>query len=125
VYEFEGNPNTHISGVVHPKLRISWSRRRAWHGETVSIQVRTELVNDGTQVKLEIHSDDGKLALDTFDKETITGNKLDKDYKIDWKSKKLKKDPHTFVVKATIKTPSLTAQSAQIGVDLAPPQFSA
>ena len=125
MYEFEGEHDTLISGVVHPKLQVAWSRRRAWNGETVTIQVRTELVNDGTEVKLEIHSQDGKVAIDTFEKETITGNKLDKPYKIDWKAKNLKEDPHQFVVKATVKALSLTADSATMAVDLVPPVFSA
>jgi hypothetical protein len=125
LYEFESAQDNLIIGVVQPKLQVAWSRRRAWHLETVSIQVRTELVNDGTALKLVIHSHDGKVVIDTFDAETITGNKLDKDYKIDWKTKNLKEDPHTFLVKATIKDLSLTAESAALAVDLVAPQFSA
>lgn len=125
MYEFEGNQDSLIIGVVQPKLQVAWSRRRAWHLETISIQVRSELVNDGTTVKLVVHSQDGKLVIDTFDSETITGNKLDKVYKIDWNSKSLKENPHTFTVTATVKSPPLTAESAVLAVDLVPPQFSA
>lgn len=125
MYEFEDNQDTLIQGVVQPKLEVAWSRRRAWHGETVSIQVRSELVKDGTPVKIEVHSSDGKVAIVTFDKEKITGNKLDKDYKIDWHAKKLKADPYKFVAKATVAAFSLTAESEDLAVDLTPPLFSA
>ena len=54
MYEFEDVHNKLIPGVVTPKIQVTWSRHRAWHGETVSILVRTELVKDGTKVKLEI-----------------------------------------------------------------------
>jgi len=125
VYEFEDDQDKLIPGVVQPKLLVAWSRRRAWHLETVTIQVRSELVKDGTEVKLEVQSHDGKVSIVAFEKETITGNKLDKEYKIDWKDKKLKEEPYKFVVKATVKDPPLTAESADLAVDLSPPLFSA
>lgn len=125
VYEFEKSQDHLIQGVVTPKLIAAWSRRRAWHGETVTIQIRSELIIDGTTVKLEVKSEDLKLTMDTFASETITGNKLDKDYKIDWASKKPKETPNTFVIVATITAPHLTATSAAMAVDLSMPVFSA
>ena len=124
MYEFEDNHNTLIPGVVTPKLQVSWSRHRAWHGDTVAILVRTELVKNGTKVKLEIHVKDGQ-SLDTLDKGTITDNRHTKIYKIDWKNKKLKADVREILVTATIKDLDLTADSDPLLVDLVPPLFSA
>jgi hypothetical protein len=124
-YDFEGDQDTLIQAVVHPKLHVEWSQRRAWHGQTLTIQVRSELLNDGTTVKLEVQSENGK-AVDTFAAETINGNKLDKPYKIDWSAKNLPEDPHKFVVKATVTAPvALNAQSEPLAVDLVVPLFSA
>lgn len=125
LYEFENAQDHLIPGVVTPKLQVAWSRRRAWHGETVTLQVRSELINDGTSVKLEVKSQDGSLTMDTFAAETITGNKLDKAYKIDWAAKKPKETPNTFVIVATVTTPHLTATSPVMTVDLSKPLFSA
>jgi hypothetical protein len=124
VYEWEDVHNTLISGIVTPKIQVTWSRHRAWHGETVKILVRTDLVKDGTKVKLEIKSKDGK-TLDTLDKGNITANANNQDYKIDWKAKKLTPDTKEFVVTASIKDPALTADSESMFVDLVPPLFSA
>jgi hypothetical protein len=106
MYEFEDVHDTLIPGVVTPTIQVTWSRHRAWHSETVKILVRTELVKDGTKVKLEIKTEGGKL-LDTLDKGTIAGNASDQDYKIDWKAKNLKPDTAEVVVTATIKFPSM------------------
>jgi len=125
MYEFEGEQDTLIQATVHPRLHVEWSQRHAWHGQTVTIQVRSELLNDGTAVKLDVQDKDGKV-LDTFAAETLTGNKLDKPYKIDWSAKNLPEDPHTFVVKATVTAPvALHAQSEPMAVDLVVPLFSA
>jgi hypothetical protein len=124
LYEFEDNHNTLIPGVVTPMLQVSWSRHRAWHGETITVLVRTELVKNGTKVKLEIHVKDGK-SLDTLDKGTIADNRLGMIYKIDWKSKKLLADVREILVTATIKDLDLTAESDPLLVDLVPPLFSA
>lgn len=124
MYEFEDNHNALIPGVVTPTLQVSWARHRAWHGETFTILVRTELVKNGTKVKLEIHVKDGQ-SLDTLDKGTITDNRHTKIYKIDWKNKKLKADVREILVTATIKDLDLTADSDPLLVDLVPPLFSA
>jgi hypothetical protein len=124
LYEFEDVHNTLISGVVTPGIQVTWSRHRAWHGETVSILVRTELVKDGTRLKLEIKVKDDKL-LDSLDKGTIAGNANSQTYKIDWKGKKLTADATEFVVTATIKDYGITADSESLFVDVVPPMFSA
>lgn len=124
MYEFEDEHNKLIPGVVTPKIQVTWSRHRAWHGETVRVLVRTELVKDGTKVKLEIKVKDGK-SLATLEKGTMTGNANDQDYKLDWKDLKLKPDVTAVVVTASIKDLSLTADSEDLLVDLVPPMFSA
>jgi hypothetical protein len=123
MYEFESFHNSLITGVVTPKVQVSWARHRAWHKDTVRILVRTELVKDGTKVKLEIKLKGGK-SLDTLDKGTISGNANSQNYLIDWKSKKL--DPVTaeVVVTATIKDLALTADSESLFVDVIPPLLS-
>jgi len=123
MYEFENFQNNVILGVVTPKLQVSWSRHRAWHKETVRILVRTELIKDGTKVKLEIKTKAGK-TIDTLDKGTLSGNANNQDYKIEWKDKKL--DPVTaeVVVTASIKDPALTADSEPLFVDVVPPVLS-
>jgi hypothetical protein len=124
MYEFEDDHNTLIPGVIAPKIQVTWSRHRAWHGETVSILVRTEFVKDGTKLKLEIRVKDDKL-LDSLEKGTITSNANSQDYKIDWKAKKLKPDVTEVVVTASLKDPAITADSESLFVDLVPPMFSA
>jgi hypothetical protein len=124
MYEFEDVHDTLIPGVVTPKIQVTWSRHRAWHAETVGILVRTEVVKDGTKVKLEIKTKGGKL-LDTLDKGTIAGNANDQNYKIDWKTKQLKPETAEVVVTAAIKELKLTADSEPMFVDLVPPMFSA
>jgi hypothetical protein len=123
MYEFENFHNNLVTGIVTPKIQVSWSRHRAWHKDTVRILVRTELVKDGTKVKLEIKIKGGK-SLDTLDKGTISGNANSQDYQIEWKSKKL--DPVTaeVVVTATIKDLALTADSESMFVDVIPPLLS-
>ena len=124
MYEFDDDHNKLLSGVVTPKLQVAWSRQRAWHGDTVHILVRTELVKDGTKLKLEVKAKDGK-SLDTLDKGTVTNNANDQSYKLDWKDKKLKADVTEVVVTASIKDPAVTVTSASLFVDLVPPVFSA
>jgi hypothetical protein len=123
MYEFEDVHNTLIKGVLTPKIQVTWSRHRAWHGETLKILVRTELVKDGTKVKLEIKTKGGK-TLHTLEKGSITGNANNQDYKIDWKSKRLKSEEGEVVVTASVKDPALTADSEPMLVDLEPPLFS-
>ena len=89
----------------------------------MKILVRTELVKDGTKVKLEIKAKGGK-TLDTLAKGAINNNANDQDYKIDWKSKKLKPEEGEVVVTASTKDPDLSADSEPMLVDLMPPLFS-
>ena len=45
--------------VVHPAItRAYWSKRRAWHGEKLTLFVETKHIPDGTTVKLEVWEDD-------------------------------------------------------------------
>ncbi len=122
MHDFRNVHNNKISGQVHPRLQISWSVHRAWHGDTVKILATTEHVKDGTKIKLEITT--AGQTIDTLDKETITGNHLDKDYPINWKKINLPPKAGNFLVKGTIQTLNLTATSPALTVDLEAPTFS-
>jgi hypothetical protein len=122
MYNFLNVHNNLIPGRVPPKLQVNWSAHRAWHGDTVKILVRTEHVKDGTTIKLEIKTKG--QSIDSFDKEKINSNALDKDYLIDWKKKKLPAGAGDFVITGTIKDLNITATSPALTVDLAPPAFS-
>lgn len=122
MHDFRNVHNNKISGQVQPKLQVSWSVHRAWHGDTVKILARTEHVKDGTKIKLEITTAGQTIA--TFDKETITGNRLDKDYPINWKKTNLPPKAGDFLVKGTIQTLNLIATSPALTVDLEAPTLS-
>jgi hypothetical protein len=122
-HEVEDNHNTTIVAKIKPALRVAWMRTRAWHGEEVTIAVRTEMVKDGAKLKLEIYPK-GNAVIDTIDNETIDKNKKDKKYKIDWKDKTLPQGVSEFLVKATLTDFALSADSDPLVVDLVPPAFS-
>jgi hypothetical protein len=124
VYEFENDHNNLIRGTVEPKLQVDWSVHRAWHGETVKILVRSECVKDGSKIRLEIKPRD-ESVIEILDKDVITGNKLDKDYTINWKDHDVAADAKEFVVTAVIPDFALIAVSPSLYVDLVPPMFSA
>ncbi len=123
MYEFEQDHNNLIPAQVTPTLQVNWSQHRAWHGDTVKILVRTQMVNDGTKVKLEVKPKGG-TPIESFTKDTVTGNTLDKDYKIDWKKLQVPEDSQEFVVTATLTDFNVTADSDSLFVDLVPPLFS-
>jgi len=121
---FENDHNNLIQGTVQPQLQVDWSVHRAWHGDTVKILVRTQAVKDGSKIKLEIKPIE-RSVIEILDKDVITGNKLDKDYTINWKNAKLASDAKEFVVTAVIVDFGLLAVSPSLFVDLIPPLFSA
>ncbi len=123
--QFETDHDVPKVGQISRKLRVEWSKRRAWHGEHVAIHVRSENIEDGLAVELTIQGTDG-TEVAKINAGTLAGNKLDHDYTIDWKAKVLPAGLTRFVVVAATKAPDLTSpESLGLEVDLAPPIFSA
>lgn len=123
--QFETDHDVPKAGQISRKLRVEWSKRRTWHGEQVTIRVRSENVEDGLAVEVTIQGTDG-TEVEKVNAGTLAGNKLDHAYTIQWKDKVLPAGLTQFVVVAATKTPDLTSpQSLPLHVDLAPPVFSA
>ena len=122
-HKAEGDHNTTLTVKVKPALRVAWNRARAWHGDKVTIVVRTDIVKNGAKLKLEI-SPKGSAVIDTISGETIQENKKDKEYTIDWKAKTLPADIAEYIVKATLEEFAISAESKPLLVDLKPPAFS-
>jgi hypothetical protein len=106
-------------------LGVSWSRARSWHGEDVTIQVRSSRVVNGGQITLEIFPVGHPNALDTLPTQTMNGATLDHVYTIDWKAKAVPAGAARFVVRATLAVPKIVSpDSDPLAVDLTPPLFS-
>jgi hypothetical protein len=109
-------------GKVTRVVTVGWSRRRAWHGETVKACVRTELVPDGAKVEIRVLSEGNSTELAKLEGDIADG-KLDKDYTIDFDGKPLPEGETRFVLKAKIDKLESHASPALV-VDLAAPIFS-
>jgi hypothetical protein len=100
-----------------------WSQRRAWHGDTVKIQLRTELVKDNTAVELQVMSDiDGEV--DTVTGKKVTDESLDSDYEIAWKGKPFG-ERREFKVGGKVGEKLQADPSRLLYIDLDEPVFSA
>jgi hypothetical protein len=112
--------------VLTPVLRVSWSQPRCWHGDNVTILVRSIYVKDGGEITLNIYAVGNANAFDTIQHLTINGNSLDHPYTVDWKNKVVPPNSTSFQVKATLTTPAIDSPvSAAMAVDLVVPVFSA
>lgn len=123
---YEGPQDTLIHAVVTPALRVAWTRRRCWHGETVGITVRTECFKgDKVDLKLTIQDSAG-TAIDTIDL-TVKDPGLVHDYPVKWQPKQdlLSAERYLFTVKAQIAAYGLEALSEPLAVDVEPPLLSA
>lgn len=109
-----------------PVLRVSWSRQRAWHGETVSIRVRSANVQPASVIELRI-GPVGAPAFDTVLALALNAGALDHNYVIDWRPPQAVPAGATdFVVVARLPAYNVdSAPSAPMQVDLSPPMFSA
>jgi hypothetical protein len=76
-----GPTNVVTPGTVTRSARLIWSQRRAWPGDKVKMQLRTELVKDDTDAELRVLDADGK-EIDKVSGKKVTGQSLDNDYEI-------------------------------------------
>ncbi len=101
-----------------------WSKKRAYHGEDVTLSVRTENVPDGTAVEIIITPTGGGEVVDTIKGLSIKASQVDHKYTIKWKDKPLPKTGHGFVFRAVIGKLK-SSESSVLLVDVEPPVFSA
>lgn len=123
--QFEQDHNNAVPAPLTPTVRVSWSRARAWHGETVVIRVRCQFAPDGTQLALDIATAAG-AAVETVANLTINGGRLDHNYVLDWKAIAIAAGSEAFQVVARLpQYPISSPPSPALAVDVAPPLFSA
>jgi len=123
--DYESLQDTKIQGQVIPVAIVEWSRLRAWHGDKVTIAVRTSQVPDGSTVTVKILTKDGNTEVDTVGGLSVSGSKVDHDYAIQWKDKSVSADKNAYVLKASIDDPKVdSALSPPLMVDLEPPVLS-
>jgi hypothetical protein len=124
--DYENSQDTTITAVVTPAILVEWSRVRAWHGDVVSIAVRTSLVPDGTAVVVKVLTKTDNSEVDSIEGLSIAGSKVDHDYTIQWKEKGVTAKNQEFVLKAVITTePKMESTlSPALVVDLATPVWS-
>lgn len=109
-----------------PELRVSWSQPRCWHGDTVTISIRSSYVKDGSIVDLEIFPVGNVNALDAVAGLVLNGNSLDHPYVVDWKALAIPPNSIQFNIVATLRVPAIVSPpSDPMGVDLVDPIFSA
>jgi len=122
---FENDHNNAVPAPLTPTVRASWSRARAWHGETVVIHVRCQFAPDGTQLALDVSTAAGVLV-ETVGNLTINGGTLDHNYVLDWKAIAIAAGSELFQVVARLpQYPVSSPASPTLAVDVAPPLFSA
>lgn len=123
--EIEGDHNSTLTVTVKPTLVAQWSRSRCWHGEKVTIAVRSSFVPDGTTVELKILTKDGLAEFVSIKDQKINGSKLDHSYTIDWKDNPPPDGKYEFVVQAITTDPAVTSpNSLPLAVDLVSPVHS-
>jgi hypothetical protein len=122
--KFVGPHNAPNPGKIAKVGLVFWSKKRAFHGEDVTLSVRTENVPDGTAVELTIVPVGGGEVVDTIKGLSIKTSQLDHKYTIAWKGKPLPKNGRGFVFKAVIGKLK-SGESSVLLVDVEPPMFSA
>ncbi|HZS56458.1 MAG TPA: hypothetical protein VFA65_18780 [Bryobacteraceae bacterium] len=123
--------NTH--DTVNPaqlteRVTVSWSQPRCWHGDDVTIRVRTERVTDGYMIQLQVLAQGAANHFHQLANQPITGNKLDVPYTLNWKTLLPQPPPYPtqVQVRATVVgLNNVTALSDPMAVDLIPPLHSA
>lgn len=116
------NNQVHKAGITC-QAQAACSQQRCWHGDEVTISLRTKLVKNDAKAELKVITGDGKTEIDKVNDKKITDSKLDHNYKINWKGKEFG-DQRDFVLQAVIDE-KLAAEPASLLVDLEPPIFSA
>lgn len=123
--KFEGPHNVPNPGKLPKVAQLFWSKKRSWHGEEVTLSVRTENVPDGTAVTLTIFPRGSAAVIDTKAGLSVKTSAVDHKYKIEWKDKPLPKPPgREFIFRAEIGKLK-SGDSPILLVDLEPPMFSA
>jgi hypothetical protein len=122
--KFTGPHNTPNPGKIAKVGLVFWSKKRAYHGEDVTLSVRTENVPDGTAVEITITPTGGGAVVDTVKGLSIKASQVDHKYTIKWKDKPLPKGGHGFVFRAVIGKLK-SGESSVLLVDVEPPWFSA
>ena len=118
-----GPTNIITSGEVKLAARLMWSQRRAWHGDTVKMQLRTELVKDNTEVEIKVLTPED-VEIDNVTGKKVTSAALDNDYEIAWKGKPFA-EKREFKLTAKVGDRLQAAPSPLLYVDLDVPVFSA
>jgi hypothetical protein len=118
-----GPTNIVTPGNVKLAARLMWSQRRAWPGDTVKQQLRTELVKDDTDVELKVLAK-SDTEIDKVSGKKITAGALDNDYDIAWKGKPVG-DQREFKLAAKVGDSLQAEQSQLLYIDLDEPVFSA
>jgi hypothetical protein len=122
--EFSGPHDATNLGTVPKVAQVFWSQKRRYHGDEVTLSVRTQNVPNGAAVELRISPRNGGAVIDTITGATITNSKLDHTYTIDWKTKPIPASAREFVFQAVIGK-IISSASPILFVDLAPPEPSA
>lgn len=124
--EFTDQHDKVVPAPLPSTIQVSWSQPRAWHGDTVTIRVRTSFVKNGSNIEILVFPDGSVNSLDGPIAKTIQNNQLDHQYKIDWKGKVIPANTNAFKLTAKVVELNLTsALSEPMLVDLSPPLFSA
>ena len=123
--DFEDNHDTVVPAPLPELIQVSWSRSRCWHGETVTIRVRTQRIPDGSMVRLEVAAQGG-AAFHVLPQQALQNDQIDYAYPFDRDSTVIPLNTTDFVVTATAVLLNLTSPPSEpLTVDLRPPLFSA
>jgi hypothetical protein len=125
--DFEDNVDRVVAAPLTERVVVYWSKPRCWHGDNVYIRVRTERVIDGSTIELSVFAQGQPAHFDRPPNQNITNNRLDFDYRLDWKTA-LPAPPYPTQVEVTARVVQLNLTSARspvMHVDLIPPLFSA
>jgi hypothetical protein len=122
--QFEHDQNNAVPAPLTPTIRVSWSRARAWHGETVVIRVRCQFVPDGTQLALDVTTA-ANVAVETIGNLTINAGTKDHNYVLDWKVIAIAAGSEVFNVVGRLPQYPITSAPSALAVDVEPPLFSA
>jgi hypothetical protein len=119
-----GPANQQHAGQIVKKLVVTWSKTRAYAGDTVDINVVAENITDGQAVTVKVLPEKGKNPVETVQAGSLNGGKVSKAYKIDWNGKNFPPGVFAYQLQATADGID-SALSAPLWVDLALPTFSA
>jgi hypothetical protein len=124
--DFEDNVDRVVPAPLTERVVVYWSKPRCWHGDNVLIRVRTERVIDGSTIELKVFAQGNPAHFHQLPNQNITNNRLDYDYKLDWKTVLNPPYPTQVEVTARVVEVNITSpRSPVMDVDLIPPLFSA